>query len=76
MIALEEKLFGELRDKVTLEQRIFVEWRLGMTSDRCWFEARAIVWKEFFRNFGYWIWESLKRFVKKVKIKLKNSLIG
>jgi hypothetical protein len=76
MIALEEKLFGELRDEVTLEQRIFVEWRLGMTADICRFEAMAIVWKEFFRNFGYWIRESMKRFVKKVKIKVKNSLIG
>ena len=47
---IEQKIFSEKTDEVTLEQKIFAEWVLGFGSKISRFRFAIIVWWQFLIN--------------------------
>lgn len=53
IIEIENKLFKNLEDRISLEQKIFVEWMLGFGSNQSRYNMTLIIWRELFRNISY-----------------------
>lgn len=49
-----QALFTEPTDRVTTDQRVFVETLLGFGSNLTRGEVRGLLWREFFRNWKQW----------------------
>lgn len=63
---LEQKIFGDKFDHVTLEQKIFVEWVLGFSSKITRAKFSVIVWCQFIKNIKKFIHMAFKGIVRKV----------
>ena len=61
IIGIENKLFRNLEDSISLEQKIFVEWMLGFGSNQSRYNMTVIIWRELFRD----IFNILNLFKKK-----------
>ena len=78
---VENNLFGASVDVVNLQQKVFVEWALGLNSSVTRLQASWIMWQELFRNWKRWstmfrptvawilrkigLMKTMKRFIKK-----------
>jgi hypothetical protein len=82
---IERNLFSQPVDQVSLQQKIFIEWMLGLTSNVTRIEASLILWREFFRNWSKWhlsfklVFTALRRhrpvvFIKKLLRYLKGGM--
>jgi hypothetical protein len=54
LVEIEKHLFNNRVDSVSLHQKIYVEWILGLNSGVSPLEASWILWREFFRNWPRW----------------------
>ena len=62
IINIEHTLFMHKNDRITVEQRIFVEWMLGLTSNKTRYSITYLIWYEFFRNFNRFMKLYIKNF--------------
>jgi hypothetical protein len=54
VLNIEKNIFYARCDDVSLQQKIYVEWMLGLNSGVSPLEASWILWREFFRNWPRW----------------------